>query len=54
MLVSEVAQELRISKMTVYRLIKLGHLDAIQVGRAYRVKRASYAAFKAAGGVVAA
>jgi excisionase family DNA binding protein len=37
----EVADLLRTSKMTVYRMIKTGQLDAIQVGRSYRVKRSS-------------
>lgn len=41
MTVAEVAAWLRTSKMTVYRQIQLGVLDAIRVGRAYRVKRAS-------------
>lgn len=39
--VDEVAEVLRTSKMTIYRQIKKGTLDAIRVGRAYRVKRAS-------------
>lgn len=29
---------LRVSTMTVYRLIKAGHLPAARVGKSYRVK----------------
>jgi excisionase family DNA binding protein len=36
--VSEVAQLMRVSNMTVYRLIKSGALKAVQVGNRYRVK----------------
>lgn len=36
--VSEVAQLMRVSKMTVYRLIKQGDLPAFRVGRAYRMR----------------
>jgi excisionase family DNA binding protein len=36
--VSEVAQLMRVSNMTVYRLIKAGSLKAVQVGNRYRVK----------------
>ena len=36
--VSEVAQLMRVSNMTVYRLIKSGSLKAVQVGNRYRVK----------------
>lgn len=36
--VSEVAELLRVSRMTVYRLIKQGELPAIRVGRGYRVR----------------
>lgn len=51
--VKEVAAALRISKVTVHRLIKAGELEAIQPGRVYRIKAASYEAFKARGGVKA-
>lgn len=34
----EVASELGVSKMTVYRLIWAGELPAIQVGRSYRIR----------------
>ena len=35
--VAEVAQVMRVSKMTVYRLVHSGHLPAIRVGRSFRV-----------------
>ena len=36
--VAEVAGQLRVSTMTVYRLIKAGHLAAVRVGKSYRVR----------------
>ncbi|MBW4722062.1 helix-turn-helix domain-containing protein [Saccharothrix obliqua] len=35
--VPEVAAVMRVSKMTVYRLVHSGHLPAIRVGRSFRV-----------------
>lgn len=35
--VSEVAAIMRVSKMTVYRLVHAGELPAVRVGRSYRV-----------------
>lgn len=35
---SEAAERMRVSKMTVYRLIKSGKLPAVQIGKAYRVR----------------
>lgn len=35
--VAEVASVMRVSKMTVYRLVHAGTLPAVQVGRSYRV-----------------
>ncbi|MDX3672331.1 helix-turn-helix domain-containing protein [Streptomyces europaeiscabiei] len=35
--VAEVASVMRVSKMTVYRLVHNGHLPAIRVGRSFRV-----------------
>ena len=35
--VSEVAEVMRVSKMTVYRLIHSGEMPAVQFGRSYRV-----------------
>jgi excisionase family DNA binding protein len=37
--VAEVAEMLRVSTMTVYRLIRTGELPAVRVGRSYRVKK---------------
>jgi len=36
--VAEVAAIMRVSKMTVYRLVHNGDLDAVRVGRSFRVK----------------
>ncbi|WDH79380.1 helix-turn-helix domain-containing protein [Microbacterium esteraromaticum] len=35
--VAEVAELMRVSKMTVYRLVHAGELPAIRFGRSYRV-----------------
>lgn len=35
--VAEVAQIMRVSKMTVYRLVHSGELPAVRFGRSYRV-----------------
>jgi excisionase family DNA binding protein len=36
--VAEVAELMRVSTMTVYRLIKAGDLAAVRVGKSYRIK----------------
>ncbi|MET0800027.1 MAG: helix-turn-helix domain-containing protein [Actinomycetota bacterium] len=36
--VSEVADLLRVSRMTVYRMIKTGEMPAVRVGRSYRLR----------------
>jgi excisionase family DNA binding protein len=36
--VQEVADLMRVSSMTVYRLIKSGDLPAVRVGRSFRVR----------------
>ena len=36
--VAEVARQLRVSNMTVYRLVRAGHLPAVRVGRSYRLR----------------
>jgi excisionase family DNA binding protein len=36
--VSEVAKGLRVSNMTVYRLVNSGQLEAVRVGRSYRIR----------------
>jgi excisionase family DNA binding protein len=35
--VAEVASTMRVSKMTVYRLVHSGALEAVRVGRSFRV-----------------
>ncbi|MBA2324377.1 MAG: helix-turn-helix domain-containing protein [Actinomycetota bacterium] len=39
--VSEVAAMLRLSKMTIYRLMDKGKLPALRVGRSFRIPRDS-------------
>jgi excisionase family DNA binding protein len=36
--VNEVADLLRVSRMTVYRMIKTGEMPAVRVGRSYRLR----------------
>jgi excisionase family DNA binding protein len=38
--VSEVAAALRVSNMTVYRLIKAGELPAVRIGHNFRIREA--------------
>ncbi len=38
MTVAEVATRMRVSKMTVYRLLHGGDLPAVRVGRSFRVR----------------
>jgi excisionase family DNA binding protein len=45
--VAEVASAMRVSTMTVYRLIKSGELPAVRVGRSYRVRGAALEAYLA-------
>lgn len=46
--VAEVAEALRVSRMTVYRLVHSGELPAVRVGRSYRVPEGAASAFLAA------
>jgi len=46
--VAEVADALRVSRMTVYRLVHSGELPAVRVGRSYRVPEGAATAFLAA------
>ncbi|MDQ4084969.1 MAG: helix-turn-helix domain-containing protein [Actinomycetota bacterium] len=39
--VAEVAAAMRVSKMTVYRLVHSGELPAVRVGRSFRVQRSA-------------
>jgi excisionase family DNA binding protein len=42
---AEVADQLRVSTMTIYRLIRSGELPAVRVGRNYRVREADLDAY---------
>lgn len=35
--VAEVAQEMRVSKMTIYRLVHDGALPSVRIGRSFRI-----------------
>ena len=53
LMVREVAELMRVSNMTVYRLIKAGDLPAIRVGKNFRIRRSdveSYLGDRAYGG----
>ena len=39
MTVNEVASLLRVSNMTVYRLINAGEMPAARIGKSYRIRR---------------
>jgi excisionase family DNA binding protein len=41
----EVADQLRVSTMTIYRLIRRGELPAVRVGRNYRVRERELEAY---------
>ena len=43
--VAEVAAGMRVSNMTVYRLIKSGELPAVRVGKGYRIREADLQRF---------
>lgn len=43
--VAEVAAAMRVSKMTVYRLVHAGELPAARVGRSYRVPKQAVDAY---------
>jgi excisionase family DNA binding protein len=47
--VQEIARHLRVSKMTVYRLIHAGDIPSVQVGRSYRVHRNAVAHYVKSG-----
>ena len=46
---AEVAEDLRVSAMTVYRLIKSGDLPAVRVGRSFRVAESDVDTYLASG-----
>ncbi len=43
--VAEVAQIMRVSKMSVYRLIHSGQLEAVRLGHAFRIPQQAVDAF---------
>ena len=43
--VAEVAAGMRVSNMTVYRLIKSGELPAVRVGKGYRIRESELQRF---------
>lgn len=43
--VAEVARLMRVSKMTVYRLVHAGELTAVRVGRSFRVPESAVHAY---------
>ncbi len=45
--VGEVARTMRVSNMTVYRLIKAGDLAAIRVGKNYRIRESDMSRYLA-------
>jgi excisionase family DNA binding protein len=47
--VAEVAQIMRVSTMTVYRLIKAGELASVRVGKSYRIREDDVDAYLAKG-----
>ena len=47
MTVAEVADQLRVSSMTVYRLIRCGDLCAARIGKSYRLRQSDVDTFLA-------
>ena len=47
--VSEVADTLRVSSMTVYRLVKAGELPALRIGKNIRIRATDLEAYLASG-----
>ena len=43
--VAEVAAGMRVSNMTIYRLIKSGELPAVRVGKGYRIRESELQRF---------
>lgn len=44
-LVGELAERLRVSKMTIYRYLKDGKLTAHKIGKEYRIKKSEFESF---------
>lgn len=49
--VAEVAEQMRVSRMTVYRLVHGGDLPAVRVGRSFRVPQDALDAYLASAAV---
>ncbi len=47
--VAEVASQLRVSNMTVYRLINAGQLPAVRIGKSYRITEGDVDKYLSAG-----
>jgi excisionase family DNA binding protein len=47
--VAEVADALRVSSMTIYRLIKTGDLPAVRVGKSFRIRETDLQDYLTAG-----
>lgn len=45
MTVAEVAKRLRVSKMTIYRLVEQGEIPSIKVGRSFRIADYEFRAY---------
>ena len=41
-LVEELAEKLRVNKMTIYRWIKAGKIETYKIGKEYRIGREAY------------
>jgi excisionase family DNA binding protein len=44
-LVEELAQELRVSNMTIYRYIKAGKINAHKIGKEFRISKEEFNSF---------
>ena len=44
-LVDELADKLRVNRMTIYRYIKAGKLEAHKIGKEYRISKTTFNAF---------
>jgi putative resolvase len=44
-LVEELAEKLRLNKMTIYRWIKRGKIEAHKIGKEYRISRETFNKF---------
>lgn len=44
-LVEELAKKLRVNKMTIYRKIKAGKLQAYKIGKEYRIEKKDFQLF---------